>query len=72
MSVSTNALTVDSADYVIWPLISVNVTGRTKKSFMGMAQMGAYCVGNMVGAVAVPDSDAPKYTKSLVGHVRTR
>lgn len=33
-----------------WPLLTVNVAGRTKKSFTGASQFMGYCVGNIVGS----------------------
>jgi hypothetical protein len=38
------------AIFMIWPLMSVNVAGRTKKSFFSAASLMSYCIGNIVGS----------------------
>lgn len=48
-----------------WPMISVNVAGRTKKSFFGGSSLLSYCVGNIVGSQIFLPSDAPKYLRGL-------
>jgi cbb3-type cytochrome oxidase subunit 3 len=48
-----------------WPVISINVAGRTKKAFFGASSLISYCVGNLVGAQIMRPSDAPRYTKGL-------
>ncbi|BEI80879.1 hypothetical protein CcaverHIS002_0200390 [Cutaneotrichosporon cavernicola] len=48
-----------------WPIISVNVAGRTKKSFFGASSLVSYCIGNLVGAQIMRPNDAPRYTKGL-------
>lgn len=40
-----------------WPMISINVAGRTKKAFFGGSSLIAYCAGNIVG------SQVRRYTK---------
>ncbi|BEI81330.1 hypothetical protein CcaverHIS002_0204900 [Cutaneotrichosporon cavernicola] len=48
-----------------WPMISVNVAGRTKKSFFGATSLLVYCVGNIIGSQVMRPSDGPKYLKGL-------
>lgn len=36
--------------FILWPLMSVNVAGRTKKSFLSAMSLMSYCVGNTVGS----------------------
>lgn len=48
-----------------WPVISINVAGRTKKAFFGASSLIAYCVGNLVGAQIMRPSDAPTYRRGL-------
>ncbi|TXT04784.1 hypothetical protein VHUM_04052 [Vanrija humicola] len=48
-----------------WPMISLNVAGRTKKSFFGGSSLLAYCVGNIIGSQVMRPSDAPRYFKGL-------
>lgn len=50
-----------------WPMISMNVAGRTKKSFFGASSLIVYCIGNVIGAQIFLPSDAPKYHRGLVG-----
>lgn len=38
------------AIFMIWPLMSVNVAGRTKKSFFSATSLMSYCIGNTVGS----------------------
>lgn len=59
--------TVDTiATFVMaWPVISINVAGRTKKSFFAGSSLISYCVGNLVGAQIMRPSDAPLYRRGL-------
>lgn len=34
---------------VAWPMMSLNIAGRTKKTFFSSCCLVSYCVGNMVG-----------------------
>jgi predicted MFS family arabinose efflux permease len=52
---------------LIWPLMSVNIAGRTKKSFFAGMSLLAYSAGNIVGSQIMRPSDAPKYLKGLTG-----
>ncbi|WWC95248.1 hypothetical protein V866_002107 [Kwoniella sp. B9012] len=51
--------------FLIWPMITLNAAGRTKKTVFGAITFVIYCVGNMVGSQIVRPSDAPRYLKSL-------
>lgn len=48
------------------PLMSVNIAGRTKKSFYGATTFFAYCAGNIVGSQIFLPKDAPRYIPGLV------
>lgn len=50
---------------VAWPLLSINVAGRTKKSFFAASNLLVYCVGNIVGSQVMRPSDAPLYHVGL-------
>jgi hypothetical protein len=52
--------------FMVWPLMSVNIAGRTKKTFMAASALIWYCVGNVVGTQIFVPSDAPKYLKGLI------
>ncbi|BEJ08170.1 hypothetical protein CcaverHIS641_0502550 [Cutaneotrichosporon cavernicola] len=52
--------------FMVWPLMSVNIAGRTKKTFMSASALMWYCVGNIVGTQIFVPSDAPKYLKGLI------
>lgn len=36
--------------FLMWPLMSANVAGRTKKTFNAACQLVSYCVGNIIGS----------------------
>lgn len=44
-----NLLYAVSTFVLVWPMMSYNVAGRTKKSFFGASNLFSYCVGNIVG-----------------------
>ncbi|BEJ15965.1 hypothetical protein CspHIS471_0505700 [Cutaneotrichosporon sp. HIS471] len=48
-----------------WPTISVNVAGRTKKSFFGGSSLIAYCIGNIIGSQVMRPDDAPLYRRGM-------
>jgi hypothetical protein len=48
-----------------WPTISINVAGRTKKSFFGGSSLITYCIGNIIGSQVMRPSDAPLYRKGM-------
>ncbi|CAK9781993.1 hypothetical protein CC85DRAFT_288406 [Cutaneotrichosporon oleaginosum] len=52
--------------FMVWPLMSVNIAGRTKKTFMSASALIWYCIGNVVGTQIFVPSDAPKYLKGLI------
>lgn len=58
--------TFSIATFLVWPLMSVNIAGRTKKSFVGGTCLISYCVGNVVGTQIFLPKDAPKYLHGLV------
>ncbi|OCF33744.1 hypothetical protein I316_04456 [Kwoniella heveanensis BCC8398] len=51
--------------FLIWPMITTNAAGRTKKTVLGATTFIIYCAGNMIGSQIVRPSDAPRYLKSL-------
>ncbi|KAL7425033.1 hypothetical protein Q5752_000721 [Cryptotrichosporon argae] len=51
--------------FMVWPLMSINVAGRTKKSWVNSTSLFAYCVGNIIGTQIFLTSDAPKYLHGL-------
>ncbi|KAK8858401.1 hypothetical protein IAR55_002628 [Kwoniella newhampshirensis] len=54
--------------FLLWPIMSINAAGRTKKTFIGATGLIAYCVGNMVGSQTMRPSDAPRYLKGLTAN----
>lgn len=61
------SLTYSIATFITaWPMISINVAGRTKKSFFGASSLFVYCIGNIIGSQIFLPSDAPKYHKGLI------
>lgn len=56
-----------AATFMVWPLMSVNIAGRTKKTFFAAASLFSYCVGNIVGTQIFLPKDAPKYIGGLIG-----
>ncbi|WOO81692.1 putative transporter [Vanrija pseudolonga] len=50
---------------VAWPMMSLNIAGRTKKTFFSSCCLVSYCVGNMVGTQIMRPSDSPRYVKGL-------
>lgn len=61
----------------LWPMMSLNVAGRTKKSFIGATCFIAFCVGNIAGkhtahtpltsgSQIFPAQDAPTYRPGLI------
>lgn len=62
------SLTYSIATFITaWPMISMNVAGRTKKSFFGASSLVIYCLGNIIGSQSFLPSDAPKYHRGLTG-----
>jgi len=53
--------------FLVWPLMSINIAGRTKKSFLAGMSLLAYSIGNIVGSQIMRPSDAPKYLKGISG-----
>lgn len=53
--------------FMCWPLMSINVAGRTKKAWLSATSLVTYCVGNIIGSQMFVASDAPKYLKGLTG-----
>lgn len=53
--------------FMVWPLMSVNIAGRTKKTFFAAASLVSYCAGNIVGTQIFVPKDAPKYIGGLIG-----
>ncbi|GMK54676.1 hypothetical protein CspeluHIS016_0112620 [Cutaneotrichosporon spelunceum] len=51
--------------FMMWPLMSINIAGRTKKTVNGALLLVAYCVGNIIGSQVMRPSDAPYYLKGL-------
>ncbi|BEJ11159.1 hypothetical protein CspHIS471_0105810 [Cutaneotrichosporon sp. HIS471] len=51
--------------FMMWPLMSINVAGRTKKTFNAAMLLVAYCVGNIIGSQVMRPKDAPLYIKGL-------
>lgn len=54
-----------TAMFLLWPLMSINVAGRTKKAWLSATSLMTYCVGNIVGSLIFVPSDAPRYLKGL-------
>jgi len=52
--------------FLLWPLMSVNIAGRSKKTFFGATSLISYCAGNVVGTQIFLPRDAPKYIHGLV------
>ncbi|WVQ66637.1 uncharacterized protein L199_004822 [Kwoniella botswanensis] len=57
---------VACANFLLWPLMSINSAGRTKKSFMSACTFITYCVGNMIGSQTFRPNDAPRYLHGLM------
>lgn len=55
------------AMYLTWPLMSINVAGRTKKTWVSTTSLMTFCAGNIIGSQIFRPSDAPKYLKGLIG-----
>ncbi|CAK9786196.1 hypothetical protein CC85DRAFT_271311 [Cutaneotrichosporon oleaginosum] len=51
--------------FMMWPLMSINVAGRTKKTFNAAMLLVAYCVGNIIGSQVMRPKDAPLYLTGL-------
>jgi hypothetical protein len=51
--------------FLVWPLMSANVAGRTKKTFFAACQLVSFCVGNIIGSQVMRPSDAPLYLTGL-------
>ncbi|WOO83961.1 putative transporter [Vanrija pseudolonga] len=51
--------------FIIWPLMSANIAGRTKKTFNAACMIMAYSAGNVIGSQIMLPSDAPRYIKGL-------
>lgn len=56
-----------TAMFMVWPLMSINVAGRTKKAWLSATSLVTYCAGNIIGSQIFVTSDAPKYLKGLTG-----
>jgi len=54
-----------TAMFMLWPLMSINVAGRTKKAWLSATSLMTYCAGNIIGSQIFPPSDAPKYLHGL-------
>ncbi|WVQ72932.1 hypothetical protein IAR50_002494 [Cryptococcus sp. DSM 104548] len=54
--------------FMLWPIMSINTAGRTKKTFISATGLIAYCVGNMVGSQTMRASDAPRYLTGLTAN----
>lgn len=53
--------------FLMWPLMTINVGGRTKKAWLSATSLMTYCVGNIIGSQVMRPSDAPRYTKGVTG-----
>ncbi|TXT12814.1 hypothetical protein VHUM_01215 [Vanrija humicola] len=51
--------------FMVWPLLTVNIAGRTKKSFFAAVSLLSYCVGNIVGSQIFIPKDAPLYLHGM-------
>lgn len=56
-----------TAMFMMWPLMSINVAGRTKKTWLSATSLVTYCAGNIAGSQMFRPNDAPRYLKGLVG-----
>ncbi|RSH86472.1 uncharacterized protein EHS24_004728 [Apiotrichum porosum] len=59
--------TYSCAMYLTWPLMSINVAGRTKKTWISGTALMTFCIGNIIGSQIFRPSDAPRYLKGLTG-----
>lgn len=53
--------------WMVLPLVTINVAGRSKKTFFAASALFAYCIGNIVGTQMFLASDAPRYLHGLTG-----
>ncbi|TXT07212.1 hypothetical protein VHUM_03382 [Vanrija humicola] len=59
------ALPFATAMFLIWPLMSINVAGRTKKTWLTASALVAYSAGNILGSQIF--RDPPRYVRGLIG-----
>ncbi|WVQ82812.1 hypothetical protein IAT38_004944 [Cryptococcus sp. DSM 104549] len=52
--------------FMIWPIMSLNTAGRTKKTFLSGTGLIFYCAGNMIGSQTM--RDAPRYLHGLTAN----
>jgi len=64
-SVYLFALPFATAMFLIWPLMSINVAGRTKKTWFTASSLVTYSAGNIVGSQVM--TDPPRYIRGLIG-----
>jgi hypothetical protein len=55
------------AMFMVWPLMSINVAGRTKKTWVTSTSLMTFCIGNVIGSQIFLPSDAPRYLNGLTG-----
>lgn len=64
-SVYIFSLPFATAMFLIWPLMSINVAGRTKKTWLTASSLIAYSAGNILGSQIF--RDPPRYVRGLIG-----